>query len=110
MPSAPGIAESTPSPASQASSSALMTRTSRPMRSISATNSGPLLASRTAAVATVRTELTPMCFKSSLKRLRAARARSQFSAAMAPVSPTLRPRPASTFSLKIGVGTRWAPE
>ena len=110
MPSASGIAESTPCPALLPSSSPERMRGSRPSFLTFARKAAPLVASRTAAVATVRVRTTFICFTSKVKRSIAANARASASAAISPVSPTALPSPASTFSLKMTEGMRVAPE
>ena len=81
----------------------------RQMRSAAAMKSGPFSASRQAAVATHHIRFTPAVSHSARKRRSAASAFSTASAASSPVDCTSRPRPASTFSLKIGVGERVRP-
>ena len=78
-------------------------------RSPRAMNSGPSEASRQAAVAIARTFLTPRILAMALNRLSASSACLTLSSPRWPVEPTCRPRPHSTFSLKIGVGLLTAP-
>ena len=79
------------------------------MRSASAMKAAPFSASRQAAVAMPWTRLTRSVSQSARKRLSAASAVAIASGASRPVDCTWRPRPASTFSLKIGVGARVSP-
>ena len=72
-------------------------------------NSGPLEASRQAAVAMAQMFLTSRMRAMVLKRLSASSAALTLSSPSRPVEATWRPRPHSTFSLKIGVGLRTAP-
>ena len=81
----------------------------RQIRSAAAMNSGPLSASRQAAVATHHKRLTPALSHSARNRRSASSAFATASAASNPVDCTSRPRPARTFSLKIGVGERVSP-
>ncbi len=69
----------------------------------------PLRASRHAAVAIAHSLPTCMARHSARKRTSAAIALSTASSASSPVDSTSRPRPASTFSLKIGVRLRVRP-
>ena len=76
----------------------------RQMRAASAMKARPLRASRQAAVAIAQILRTCRMSHSARKRLSASSAVSMASAASRPVDCTWRPRPANTFSLKIGVG------
>src|SRR5947209_12118884 len=78
-------------------------------RSASAMKALPLLASRHAAVASTWSCGTSMRSHSTRNRRSAPSALSTASAAKSPVECTSRPSPASTFSLKIGVGLRVSP-
>ena len=110
MPSGRWNPHTTPSALSSASRLPEMISTLvRQMRSASVTNALPFLASRQAAVATTHSAPTSMRSHSMRKRLSAPSALSTASAASKPVEWTSRPRPASTFSLKIGVGLRVRP-
>ena len=79
------------------------------MRCASAMKARPLRASRQAAVAIAHMRSTPIVLHSARKRISAPSAFSTASGASSPVVCTSRPRPASTFSLKIGVGLRVRP-
>ena len=81
----------------------------RQMRSAAVMKASPFSASRQAAVAIAQTCLTSSTSHKVRKRRSAASAVSIASAASSPVVCTWRPRPASTFSLKIGVGARVSP-
>ena len=81
----------------------------RQMRVASAMKARPLRASRQAAVAIAQILRTCKVSHSARKRLSASNAVSMASGASRPVDCTWRPRPASTFSLKIGVGARVSP-
>jgi hypothetical protein len=72
-------------------------------------NARPLRASRHAAVAIAHSLPTRMARHSARKRTSAASALSTASSASSPVDSTSRPRPARTFSLKIGVRLRVRP-
>ena len=77
--------------------------------STSRTNSAPSAASRTAAVATTRVCFTFICSISNLKRRSAASVIARGPSGNDPDGSWLDPRPAITFSLKIGVGMRSGP-
>ncbi len=110
MPSGRWNPETTPSADSSASRLPEMTSILvRQMRSASATKALPFLASRQAAVAITHRFGTSMRSQSVRKRRSAASAFSTASGARSLVDCTSRPRPASTFSLKIGVGLRVSP-
>jgi len=81
----------------------------RQMRVASAMNRWPLRASRQAAVAIAQIRRTFRMSHKARKRLSAASAVSIASCANRPEDCTCRPRPARTFSLKIGVGDRVRP-
>jgi len=70
--------------------------------------SPPFDASRTAAVATVRT-VASISRATAANRRSAPIARLMLSASIAPVAARLRPRPAITFSLNSVAGTRGCP-
>jgi hypothetical protein len=70
------------------------------LRSTSSRNSGPSSASRTAAVATVRSGETPIPLASAAKRRSATIARTRPSGFRRPVSENPAPRPQRIFSLK----------
>ena len=78
----------------------------RQMRSACAMNALPFFASRQAAVAIPSTRSTRNVSQSARNRINVDNAFSTASGASNPVDCTSRPRPASTFSLKIGVGVR----
>ncbi len=106
-PSASGAADSTPRPDSRASSAPSSTRAfSLQARAISLMNSGPFLASRTAAVASASSFSTRIAAASAVKRRRLASARSIASALSLPESSIPRPRPHITFSLNSATGAR----
>src|SRR4051812_41551758 len=110
MPSASGIPDRTPSAASIASCSPVITLGSKPSARTALRKSGPFEASRTAAVARMRGERTSIWSISRRKRRKAISARPCASFDSRPVSPSPWPRPASTFSLKMIDGIRGAPE
>src|SRR5512138_2087951 len=110
MPSGSWILAIIPSAASRASR--LPDRTSIGVRQIfsaSRMKFGPSFASRTADVAITLTSPTSITSQSARKRLSAPRALVTASAFSLPLVLTSRPRPHSTFSLKIGVGLREIP-
>ena len=72
-------------------------------------NSGPLSASRTAAVAITVIYLTSRTWATVRNRRNAWIARSTASGARLPVDATERPSPHKTFSLNSGVGDRTTP-
>ena len=110
IPSGLCIPETTPSAESSASRRPDSTSTGTPqILRASAMNGRPLRASRQAAVAIAHMRSTPMVSHRPRKRLSAPNAFSTASGASRPVVWTSRPRPASTFSLKIGVGLRVSP-
>ena len=110
MPSGLWKPDTTPSAASSASRLPDSTSILTPqMRSASATKALPFLASRQAAVAIASTWATSMRSHSARNRRIEESALSTASAASSPVDCTSRPSPASTFSLKIGVGLRVSP-
>ena len=109
MPSASGIADSTPRPDAVASASPGNSSTERPNSFAIASSSGPFEASRTAAVATVRVSSTSIALASIAKRASEALAIAIPSALIAPVSASPRPRPAITFSLNSVAGSRAGP-
>ena len=110
MPSGWWMPETTPSAESSASRRPDSTSTRVPqIFCASAMKARPLRASRQAAVAIAHMRLTPMVSHSARKRISAPSAFSTASGASRPVVCTSRPRPASTFSLKIGVGLRVSP-
>jgi hypothetical protein len=71
--------------------------------------SGPLVASRTAAVATQRMSATFIAWHRWAKRPTALRPRSIASGSIAPVLASDAPRPAITFSLNSTKGMRRGP-
>ena len=109
MPSAPGVADRTPLPAALASCSPDSNSTSRPSARASAISSAPLEASRTAAVATVRSRVTSISRATAAKRASAAIATAIAPGSIAPLAASPRPRPASTFSLNSVAGSRAGP-
>ena len=110
MPSGWWMPETTPSAVSCASRlPERMLIGVRQMRSASAMKAVPLRASRQAAVAITQMRRTCTVSHSARKRLSASNAMSIASGAKSPVVCTWRPRPASTFSLNIGVGARVSP-
>ncbi len=90
----------TPRADSLASSSPDKTLTLRPVSALTCRmNSGPSLASRTAAVAATNRASGCSASSTALKRLSAAWAALTPSGDSSPVAGRSRPRPASTFSL-----------
>src|SRR5208337_1964990 len=71
-----------------------------------ARNCGPFAASRTAAVAMLRTSLIRMVSQSTRNRCSAASALATPSSGNSPLVATPLPRPHNAFSLKVGVGAR----
>ena len=109
MPSASGIADSTPSPAACASCAPDNSSTDSPRLAASLISSSPFVASRTAAVATVRTSSHAISLISAPNRRSAAPASAMASASIVPICARLRPSPASTFSLNSVAGNRAGP-
>ncbi len=108
-PSASGVPATRPSAERRASSAPLRTRTFTPQRrSTSATKAGPSSASRTAAVPRTSSRATSISAESATKRGRLASAMRTPSGSSRPSRSSRRPRPHSTFSLKIGTGERLA--
>ena len=107
MPSASGVPLSTPSAAKRDSAVPSMTCTLSPnRRSISATNSAPSEASRTAAVATASRRSTSIATARRVKRDRARIASTMPSGLRRPDAASPRPSMQSAFSLKTGNGRR----
>ena len=108
-PSALGMAERTPQPEMRASSSPDSRSTGRPSAFTASKNTAPFSASRTAAVATTRSQLTSQALATSAKRASPRRAISLAALSSRPSRTTPPPRPAASFSLYRTTGALGAP-